>query len=295
MVWQVTLCAVLVLVESGDWSAILRAQQLFHEVYGKRIEAAKTSADKSALAREILDLAKKESDSTAKMVELEQAKRLAVEANDAGLAVQVVRELARLPRNDLPDDLLRHAESLWVKAQDLTERLDAIEFYLRSNPPPLAQKLWEDRIADLIAYSVIELPAKEARLIGDTRMAYWADLEAILYWNNPLSQIEWHANVPPGEYQVSIEYAADPPMAAASLFEVALFRNERARLPLATVRFTLSTTGPWATFVLRQVGTLRISADGANVVKLRVVRKHPPEPLEQGLIAPRRIIFRRIR
>jgi len=294
MMW-IVLCATLALVESGDWSAPIRAQQLFHEVYGKRIEAAKTSAEKSALAREIFELAKKESDAAAKMVELEEAKRLAVEANDAELALQVVRELATLPRSALPDDLLHYAESLWVNARDLSEKIDAIEFYLRSTPSPLARKLWDGRISELISNNVVELRAKDAKLIGGAQMAYWADLDAILYWNNPAAHIEWQANVPAGEYQVSIEYAADPPMAAGSLFEIALFRNERARRPVATLRFTLSTTGPWATFVTRSIGTLRLSADPATIVTLRVLQKRPPQPAEQGLIAPRRIIFHRFR
>ncbi len=75
MVWQVILCGLLAVSESGDWSAIIKAQQLFHEVYGKKIEAAKTPEAKAALAKELLELAKKETDQLAKRVELEQAKK----------------------------------------------------------------------------------------------------------------------------------------------------------------------------------------------------------------------------
>ncbi|MBC7077319.1 MAG: hypothetical protein H5T92_03290, partial [Synergistales bacterium] len=159
MLW-IVVCAALAVVESGDWSAILRTQQLFYEVYGKRIEAAKTSAEKSALARELLDLAKKESDATAKMVELEEAKRLAVEAHDLAIAVEAVRLLAAAsPKGERSDDeqLLR-AEAVWQEAESKTgveklyKQLEALrEFFRVSSPPALVTKRWEQRIEQVKA------------------------------------------------------------------------------------------------------------------------------------------------
>jgi hypothetical protein len=274
---------------------MIRAQQMFHEIYGKRIEAAKTPEAKAALAKELLELARKESDLTAKLVELENARRLAIEAEDIALSVEIVRELATTPARDLPDDLLSNAESLWLKSRTWVEKLDAIELYFRSAPSPLVKQVWDERVAQLVSHGKLEFLAKDAKLVGGSRMAYWSDLDAILYWDNPLWYIEWRRNVPPGEYTITIEYAADPPMAAGSLFEIALFRNERARVPVTSLRFVLGTTGPWATFVSREIGKVKVTGESINVVRLRVLQKNPPTPVEQGLIAPRKLIFRRLR
>lgn len=163
MVWQVILCGLLTLTESGDWSAIIKAQQLFHEVYGKKIEAAKTPEAKAALAKELLELAKKETDQLAKRVELEEAKRLAIEAEAAALAFDIVRAwVETFPETSLSQtELLERAELLWKEAETkkgiekLSWQTDAIEMWLQSRTTSgLLSRQWEARI-DRVFYDPV--------------------------------------------------------------------------------------------------------------------------------------------
>ncbi|MEM4204182.1 MAG: RICIN domain-containing protein, partial [Candidatus Methanomethylicaceae archaeon] len=159
MVWQVILCGLLAISESGDWSSFLKAEQLFYEVYGKKIEAAKTPEAKAALAKELLELAKKETDQLAKRVELEQAKRLAVEAEAVALAVDIVRTfIEAFPETTKnPETLIDRAEELWKEGESkqwpgsFTWHLDAIELFLKAAPQsPLISQKWEQRISELM-------------------------------------------------------------------------------------------------------------------------------------------------
>jgi len=155
MVWQVILCGLLAVSESGDWSATIKAQQLFHEVYGKKIEAAKTPEAKAALAKELLELAKKETDQLAKRVELEEAKKLAVEAGNRFLAIEAIKELvAVVPCPDDVSDPCATAEELWNQSSQsnaLSDRLDAIHIWLYAPPQSaLVASKWEKRINEFL-------------------------------------------------------------------------------------------------------------------------------------------------
>jgi len=162
MLW-IVLCVTLAVVESGDWSAIIKAQQLFHEVYGKKMEAAKTPEAKAALAKELLELAKKETDQLAKRVELEEAKRLAIEAEAAALAFDIVRAwVETFPETSLSQtELLERAELLWKEAETkkgiekLSWQTDAIEMWLQSRTTSgLLSRQWEARI-DRVFYDPV--------------------------------------------------------------------------------------------------------------------------------------------
>ncbi|MEJ5343266.1 MAG: hypothetical protein WHT09_17115, partial [Thermogutta sp.] len=129
MLW-IVLCVTLAVVESGDWSAILRAQQLFHELYGKKAEAAKTPQDKVLLARAIFEYAKTESNSELRRIAAEEAKRLAIEVRYA----QLCYEIAKLQRqSDDSDPLLvdSDCDRLWIQAER-TERLEQFDLMYES-------------------------------------------------------------------------------------------------------------------------------------------------------------------
>lgn len=155
MQW-IVLCVTLAVVESGDWSAILRAQQLFHELYGKKAEAAKTPQDKVLLARAIFEYAKTESNSELRRIAAEEANRLAIEARYA----QLCYEIAKLQRqSDDSDPLLvdSDCDRLWIQAER-TERLEQFDLMYESiskwlcvsSPPQLLSKKWEERTAEFL-------------------------------------------------------------------------------------------------------------------------------------------------
>jgi len=274
MLW-IVLCATLAVVESGDWSAILRAQQLFHEVYGKKIEAAKTPEAKAALAKELLELAKKETDQIAKRMELEEAKQLAIAAEDAGLAIEIVRELAKLPRDDVPADLLAEAERLWEANSTITDKLEAIELYLRADAKsPLLRKKWELRIEQIKSGGTIVLRAKDAKVHAG-RAAYASQFDAICYWKDPSEWFEWETSIPSARYRLEVDYAAMG-AEAASEFGVAFFRVN-ARKPSAVLSFSLQSTGNWREFRNRVVGIVVVPHDGEYRVEFCVLRPRSQE------------------
>ncbi|GAB4133009.1 MAG: hypothetical protein Kow0040_14670 [Thermogutta sp.] len=298
MLW-IVLYVTLAVVESGDWSAPIRAQQLFHEVYGKRIEAAKTSAEKSALAREILEIAKKESDSAAKRVELEEAKRLAVEAHDLAIAIEAVRVIAaQSPKGEISDDeqLLR-AEAVWQDAEAKTgverlyKQLDSLhEFFRVPSPPVLVKKRWEQRIEQVKSGGAIVLEARDARCVGRS-IVYKPGFDLVLYWKSPQEYMEWEAVLEPGQYQVELQYSADPQMGWGSLMAVSVFLPG-ARSPLASCHGTFMPTGTWGTVGSTRFSDLRITKQGRYVIRLHVLRYKPQSP-GRGIISPRKIILAR--
>jgi len=274
MLW-IVLCATLAVVESGDWSATIKAQQLFHEVYGKKIEAAKTPEAKAALAKELLELAKKETDQIAKRMELEEAKQLAIAAEDAGLAIEIVRELAKLPRDDVPADLLAEAERLWEANSTITDKLEAIELYLRADAKsPLLRKKWELRIEQIKSGGTIVLRAKDAKVHAG-RAAYASQFDAICYWKDPSEWFEWETSIPSARYRLEVDYAAMG-AEAASEFGVAFFRVN-ARKPSAVLSFSLQSTGNWREFRNRVVGIVVVPHDGEYRVEFCVLRPRSQE------------------
>jgi len=292
MVWQVILCGLLAVSESGDWSAIIKAQQLFHEVYGKKIEAAKTPEAKTALAKELLELAKKETDQLAKRVELEEAKKLAVEAHAIAMGIDIAKELASIPRDDLPSDPLAEADALWLNAQSDEDKLHALELFFRVKEiSPLVAQKWHERIDQMSNASTVILSAQTAKLFG-SRLFYEKGLDAINGWELPTDYMEWSATLRGGTYVVTVSYAADPPMAPESLFGFGIFQNEKARKPISYAMSQLGPSGPWFTVIDRQFGVIKVPKDGTYVCRFYVVRKHP-DKLKAGLIVLRSITLSR--
>ena len=78
-----------------DKAALQQAQQLIREVYGKEYEQAKTSQEKTALARKLLaEAAENEAEPASHFVLLRVAKEIAMAAGDAGTALDAVGRLA---------------------------------------------------------------------------------------------------------------------------------------------------------------------------------------------------------
>lgn len=160
MSWAVLLSCALVVMEGAS-----QAEKLFQEVYGPKLAAAKTPQTKTALAKELLELARKETDPEAKRIELQTAKRLAIEAQAAALALDVVRAwVEAFPETSLSQaELLERAELLWKEAEAKkgTERLawqtDAIEMWLQSRTTSgLLLRQWESRIDQVFYDPVIQ-------------------------------------------------------------------------------------------------------------------------------------------
>lgn len=136
-----------------------RAVGLIDEVYGKQLEAARTPDQKATLAREILQMAREESDAANKYVGLMTARRLAVEANMGALALEVVQLQVAAFADELDGDaegLLRRADMLWDTAEtkrgqeQLKWRIDAVEAWLRSGEKSaILSRKWEARIAQV--------------------------------------------------------------------------------------------------------------------------------------------------
>ncbi|MEM4235083.1 MAG: hypothetical protein QXU75_08040 [Candidatus Methanomethylicaceae archaeon] len=277
MVWQVILCGLLAVSESGDWSSFLKAEQLFHEVYGKKIEAAKTPEAKAALARELLELAKKETDQLAKRVELEQAKRLAVEANAIAIAIETVKELAKTVRYDMPTNLIDEAERLWQEAsadrsgENALLKLEAIELFFRSeSTSSLFVQKWRARIDDLIRNKMTILNGREARLVGQ-RISYDSNLGGIASWFNTEDYAEWFVHLDAARYTVRIYYAIKD-YAGRSIFAVIIV-PERAAKPLAEIPFRPPTTGSWMNRQSLIIGTVSIRNQGKYYVRIVLLQK----------------------
>lgn len=123
---------------------LAKAQALVEEVYGKQLRAAKTPIQKTALAWEILQAAREETaDTTTKYAALQQAKKLALDARDGKLGLQIVQELASgfQPQEQMsPEQILQEADRLWHDAehtqgrQKLAKQLQVAELYLRLPP-----------------------------------------------------------------------------------------------------------------------------------------------------------------
>ena len=265
-----------VVAENGDWSEMIKAQQLFQEVYGERLKTARTPEQKARLAREILDVAKKETELAAKRVELEEAKTLAIAADDGGLAVEIVRELAKLPRDNVPENPLAEAERLWNDAKTLSDKVDAVELYFRSNSQsPLINAQWRLRIEKLTEGNAIVLRAKDARIVG-IRFNYSEQDDCLRDWYNASEFAEWQIYLPKGYYKIVCEYACLGD-GAKSLFAIEAWKPG-ARFPASAISFSLVPTGGWVNFARAETGTVRVLAGGDYTIRFRAIKKVKDSP-----------------
>lgn len=120
---------------------IRRAEKAVEEVFGRDMAKAKTASDKAKLAGEILKTAREEKDQAVRFVLAQRAKQLAVQAQDAKLAVQAAEILASYEPTGGPIPAKAAADKahgLWAKgefskgAQRLSYWIEAAELYLRT-------------------------------------------------------------------------------------------------------------------------------------------------------------------
>jgi len=138
---------------------LMAGRKLVESVYGPRIEAAKTSEQKAAVAAEILAIAEKEQNLANRYAGYQVARRLAVEAEDGKLGLAVVRQFASEFQPPLPkEDWAGAAEKAWEAAESekgnerLAGRLDAAECWLRAGEEGqagFAAVKWRERIGEL--------------------------------------------------------------------------------------------------------------------------------------------------
>ena len=79
-----------------DDAARAKVRELIRQIYGPQYDEVKTSAEKTALAKEMLDkAAKTKDDPTSHFVLLRVARDMAVEAGDAKTSLEAVDQIAR--------------------------------------------------------------------------------------------------------------------------------------------------------------------------------------------------------
>lgn len=272
MSWTVLVGAALLLQEASQ------VERLFQEVYGEKLAAAKTPQAKTALAKELLDLAKKETDTEAKRMELQTAKRLAIEAEAPGLALDIVRAwVDAFPETSLnQSELLERAELLWKEAEakrgieKLAWRTDAVEMWFQSKTTSgLVHQKWLYRIG-LVAGTIV-LQAKDARLTGPVN--YVRHVDSIGDWTDPSAFVEWDTWLEQGTWTIEVTYALgyDKPSA---LVGISLLASD-GKILGKPITFVVRPTGPGFVFRSERVGLVRIARSGIVTIRLHVVQKFP--------------------
>ncbi|MCS7303703.1 MAG: RICIN domain-containing protein, partial [Thermoguttaceae bacterium] len=125
---------------------------------------AKTPQAKSKLAQDIFKTAREEPDLVVRFAALQAAKRLAVDASDGKLGLEIVREIVQTyePFESMPvEDRLAEAERLWTQSEKaqgrekLAKQLEAIEQWLYCGVVSgLTAKQWANRL-DALKNSVV--------------------------------------------------------------------------------------------------------------------------------------------
>lgn len=264
-----------------DATAQARAEQLVNQVYSKRIQAAKTTEEKTRVATEIHRVAMEETDSANKYASLQMAKRLAVEIGDGRLGLEIVETLVAAfdpPSPQRPEDLLATADTLWDEASrkkgadKLAGQLAAAELRLRAGTgSPLVAAKWQPRMEQIkAASSEIVLLARDAKIVG-TEMFYLKRIDCTCTWHDPREYVEWRATLQAGTYETKLKYAS---LGAGGgyQFAVSVFRG-RAPRPVATATFVLSSTGGWNEFSEVSVGRLIVREGGDYFIRIQAVKK----------------------
>ncbi|MCS7305437.1 MAG: RICIN domain-containing protein [Thermoguttaceae bacterium] len=136
-----------------------KAEKLLEEAFGKDIAKAKSAADRQKLAQEILKAAREEQDPAVRFAALQAARRLAVEALDGKLGLEIVREIvgAYEPLEKMSSkERLAEADRLWQQAdraqgrQKLAKQLEAVQQWLYCGiTTGLVVRKWQTRIAEI--------------------------------------------------------------------------------------------------------------------------------------------------
>jgi len=163
-----------------------KAAKLVQEVYGARIEQARTPLQQAQLAAEIFRVAQKEKEPAPKHAAFRQAASLAVEAGDGALALQIAEvfvEAFEAPDKRSKEQLLADADRVWEEAdrgpadKRLGVQLAAAELWIRGrSASALMTEKWESRIQ--------EIAASSRQLVLADRKAAEADVARLLgSWN----------------------------------------------------------------------------------------------------------------
>ncbi|MCS7306292.1 MAG: hypothetical protein NZ602_14435, partial [Thermoguttaceae bacterium] len=219
------------------------------------------------------------------------ARRLAVDALDGKLGLEIVREMVAGydPLEAMSvKDRLAEADRLWQQAEraqgreKLAKQLEAVEQWLYCGiTSGLVMKKWSERVKTVEQGFYKVLYAKDAQLLGQ-RITYAPQLDSILQWVNPAESLEWKDSLPRGKYEVVCEYAADSKSAYASLFALEVGDTQ-------VLKFRLKNTGQWPTFSSVSCGFIVIPKEN-QPIRLRVLQKVPPDP-NMGIIALRSLRF----
>ncbi len=136
-----------------------KAEKLVEEVFGKNMAKARSAQEKSKLAQEILQSAREEQDMAVRFAALQAARRLAIEALDGKLGLEIVREIVQTyePLEEMTkEDRLSEADHLWGQAEKsqgrekLAKQLEAAEYWFYADiKTGLVVKKWEERMTGL--------------------------------------------------------------------------------------------------------------------------------------------------
>jgi len=141
--------------------AIAKAKEKAREVYKADLAKANQPSEKAALARELLTAADGVGqDDASRLVLLTMARDLAVDADDASLAVKAVAAMVRRFQPDGPADpkeQIERGNAPWKEAETasadkrLRLKVQAAEWYLRAKPATtgLDKTMIEKRLAEL--------------------------------------------------------------------------------------------------------------------------------------------------
>lgn len=274
------------------------AGRLLEEVFGKRLAAAKTPADKGKLAREIIEAVRNEPDAAARYVAWSQARILAVEARDGRLALSAVRLLAGQFESDAGPaadaERLARADRLWAEAdkaegrQRLDKQLEAVGEYWRAAPQSgLVARKWDARIETVSRFGKIIFHARDVTVRGQT-LRYDEKQNAVCDWGNPTDWMEWSGNLETGEFTVEIEYSARG-NGGGHLFAVVVV-PDGSKKPSGAIEFELESTGGWDSYKTKSVGVITIRQSGPSTVRIGALRKIRGD-VESYLANIRQVVF----
>ena len=142
-----------------------RAEKAVQEVFGRDMLKARSTQEKAKLAQEILKTAREEQDPAVRFAALQAARRLATEAMDGQLGLEIVRQIVAdyQPMEEMSaSDRLADADRLWQQAEQaqgrekLAKQLEAIEAWLYADLEiGLTAKKWNVRINEFVLESFI--------------------------------------------------------------------------------------------------------------------------------------------
>jgi|GEM_PF-2990072 hypothetical protein len=279
---------------------LLRAEKIVEEVFGRDIAKAKSAPEKAALGQELLKAVREEQDMAVRFAGLQTARRLAIEAQDSKLGLEIVREIVKNfePSEEISTtDWLAEADRLWESSQKaqgrerLSKQLEAVEYWLYSDiKTSLVAKKWEGRIRELQAdLALITLHWKDALLRGE-HLKYDIGQDSISGWCFPQEYIEWPVDLAAKTYDVALLYSSRG-NAGGYLMAISLFAPTNPYRPLTTLSTELISTGGWKNYAEKSFGIIRVSRPGRYILRLHAIRRLQPD-FEPCLVNVRAVFLR---